>query len=103
MAVDLSSMVTPILTNVPGWVVAVLATFASLMIVAVTVFAAGAVLGAVRGQKFIGGQFWDKDVYEAAMQDLHQTKRQGGLLDAEANNALREYKGELFHRRSRRW
>ena len=101
MALDLAPLVAPIVASVPGWVIAVLSVFAALLVVVVVSAAALMVLGAVRGQKMIGGRMWDKDVYESAMRDLHERKRRGELLDRSANDALRDYQG-MGRRRSGR-
>lgn len=99
MALDLSALVTPVVQNTSPIVLAVLCVFAGLMVVVVAVSAAYMVLGAVQGKRMIGGKMWDKDVYEAALQDIYSQKRGGKLLDAASNEALRDYQGFSGRRR----
>ena len=98
----LTSLIAPLIENQPQMVLAIISVFAAFVVVSVVSLAVYMVLNAVRGRKMIGGQFWDKDVYASAMQELHSQKRRGVLLDAEANNALKDYQG-MGKRRSGRF
>ena len=93
MAPDLSILLTAFTATIPGWTLAVIAVSASLMSVYIAIKAGMMVIAVVRGQVIVKGKFYDKDVYQAAMQDLHTQKRRGVLMDKEANDALRNYQG----------
>ncbi len=70
----------------------------SVGVVLVTVFVAilGVyfVLSMVRGgekQVYFNGQYWDRDVYRSAMNDVRDAKRSRGLVDAESLRALKAW------------
>lgn len=93
MAVDLAPIVAPLLDTQLPFGAAILAVGAALMSVAVVTVAVIKVLEVIRGQKFVGGRFYDNDVYSSAMQTLYTHKKKGGVLDRESSSALRSYQG----------
>lgn len=73
--------------------IAILSIFSALVVVAVTQKGIRMVTNAVRGDMvFYGGKYWDKDVYDTAMQNLVTYKQRGGALDRESSAALKEWK-----------
>ena len=93
MAPDLSVLLNAFTASVPGWIIAVVAAYVALLTVYISIKAGMMVIAVVRGQVIVKGKFYDKDVYQSAMQDLHTQKRRGVLMDKEANDALRNYQG----------
>ena len=93
MAPDLTVLLNVFTASVPGWIFAVIGVSAALMSWYVVFKAGMMVIAVVRGQVIVKGKFYDKDVYQSAMQDLHTQKRRGVLMDKEANDALRNYQG----------
>jgi len=46
-----------------------------------------------KDQVLYGGTYWDKDVYQSAMNDLKRQERSGVALDGESRRALRRHQG----------
>lgn len=90
-AVDLTQIFSAV--NFSTTTVAILMVGAVLVGVTVVIAASMFVIGMVRGQVYYGGKFWDKDVYEAALRDVKQQARKGGLVDAESRRAIDRFEG----------
>lgn len=93
----MGSVFDPLLAIVGQLLVVVGAILAIAAVVAsayVAHFGAQTVLAALRGEGHIyKGKFYSADVWKSAMEDLHEQRRRGGLLDAEAIRALNHYQG----------
>ncbi len=87
--------------------------FSSATMVILSVGAGLLALGAIALAVFIGYQmlfgkvyvkdhgFYDRDVYDSAMRDLHEHWRVGGIMDKESREALSHY--QLSHRDELEW
>lgn len=71
-----------------------LGVFAAICSLVVIIKAIGLVIEAIRGETVeFGGKRWDKDVWQAAMNDLNRQKRSGVLMDSDSRKALRKHQG----------
>lgn len=108
MGPDFSVLLSIILAGVPGWVFPIMAVFSSLATFYVIWRGGLMILAAISGrdlsayiaparirkdQVFHGGRYWDKDVYQSAMNDLKRQERSGVALDGESRRALRRHQG----------
>lgn len=87
----LTGIVSQSMPSISGSVVGVFAAICALVVI---IKAIGLVIEAIRGETVeFGGKRWDKDVWQAAMNDLNRQKRSGVLMDSDSRKAMRKHQG----------